>query len=81
MSVTIPDAILETTRMSASELKLEIAVMLYQLEKLSAGKAAELAGMDGYRFRQLLASRGVELAYDEQDFEDDLATLRSTGRI
>lgn len=35
MSVVIPDEILHATRMSETELKQEIAVMLFQKEKLT----------------------------------------------
>jgi predicted HTH domain antitoxin len=81
MSVTIPDAIMDATRLSEREMKQEIAVMLYERDKLALSKAAEFAGMDTYRFRQLLASRGFEMEYDVQDFNEDLATLRSLGRL
>jgi predicted HTH domain antitoxin len=40
MSVTIPDEILSATRMSEAELKQEIAVMLFQKEKLTLGQAS-----------------------------------------
>jgi predicted HTH domain antitoxin len=77
MSVIIPDELIRAAGLTEQEMRLEIAVTLYDRAKLSVGKAAEVAGMDSYRFRQLLASRGFELDYDAQDFEDDLGTLRA----
>lgn len=80
MSVTIPDEILQTARMTEEELRQELAVLLFQKERLTAGQASRLAGMDRLRFQHLLASRGIPLHYDLEEFEQDLATLRSLGR-
>ncbi len=46
MSVVIPDDILTAAGISEAELKLEIAIMLFQQEKISIGKARRLAGMN-----------------------------------
>ena len=80
MSVTIPDEILQTARMSEEELRQELAVLLFQKERLTVGQASGLAGMDRLRFQHLLASRGIPMHYDVEDFEQDLATLRNLGR-
>ncbi|MCI0419279.1 MAG: UPF0175 family protein, partial [Acidobacteria bacterium] len=45
MSLVIPDDILQATRMSAAELKQELAVLLFQREKLTLGQASRLAEM------------------------------------
>jgi predicted HTH domain antitoxin len=80
MSVTIPDEILQTARMTEEELRQELAVLLFQKERLTVGQASRLAEMDRLRFQHLLASRGIPMHYDVEDFEQDLATLRSLGR-
>ena len=80
MSVTIPDEILQTARMTEEELCQEVAVLLFQKERLTAGQASRLAGMDRLRFQHLLASRGIPLHYDLEEFEQDLVTLRNLGR-
>ena len=41
MSLVIPDEILHATRMSATELAQEIAILLYQKEKLTLGQASQ----------------------------------------
>ena len=66
--------------MSADEAKQELALSLYARGRLSVGKARELAGMSLWRFRQLLALRGVPPHYDVPDLEQDLATLRAFER-
>jgi predicted HTH domain antitoxin len=38
MSLVIPNDILQATKMTEDELKLEIAIMLYKQEKISSGK-------------------------------------------
>jgi predicted HTH domain antitoxin len=75
MSVIISEDILAATGMSETELKREIAVMLYQQRKLSSGKARRLAGMNLIEFQKELASRGICVNYDVEDFEADVETL------
>jgi predicted HTH domain antitoxin len=59
------------------DLLTDLAVELYQREKLSLGHAARLAGMDKWLFNDLLARRDVPMHYDEADLRRDLATLQS----
>ena len=81
MSVIILDEILETTRMSKNELLQEIAVMLFQKDKLTLGQASRMSGISQLQFQYLLASRQIPLHYDVDDFEADLITLRAMGRL
>jgi predicted HTH domain antitoxin len=80
MSLVIPDEILQATRMSAAELRQEIAVLLFQKEKLTLGQASRLAGVGRVQFQHLLASRQVPLHYDVTEFEEDLKTLQDLRR-
>ena len=77
----IPQDILDSSRLSVSELKVELAVYLYTQRRLSIGKARELADMPLWEFRQLLASRRISPHYDEVDLDEDIATLREMGRL
>jgi predicted HTH domain antitoxin len=81
MSVVITDEILQTTRMTAGELLQEIAILLFQKEKLTLGQASGLAQMSQLQFQFLLASRQVPMHYDVADFEADLKTLQELGRL
>jgi predicted HTH domain antitoxin len=76
MNVSIPDEILESARMSEAELRLEIAVLLFEKDRITLAQASVLAGMDRLRFQHLLASRGIPLHYDVDELEEDLVTLR-----
>ena len=62
--------------MTEAKLMLELAVMLFQRDKLTLGQAGKLAGMDQLRFRLLLASRQIPMHYDVSDLEADVKTLR-----
>jgi predicted HTH domain antitoxin len=81
MMITIPDAVLQASRMSESEMCLELAVLLFEKEKVTLGQAGRLAGMGTLQFQQLLASRGIPIHYDIAEFEEDLETLRAMGRL
>ena len=81
MSVVISDEILRATRMSASELMQELAVALFQKEKLTLAQASRLAGMSRLQFQHLLASRNIPIHYDVAEFEADLNTLRELKRL
>jgi predicted HTH domain antitoxin len=81
MSLLIPDEILQASRLSERELKVEIAVMLFEKEKLTLGQASRLAAMNDLEFQHLLASRRIPVHYDVDDFEQDLETLGKLGRL
>ena len=53
----------------------EIAIMLFEKEKLTLGQASKLAGINQFNFQHLLASRNISIHYGVEDFEQDLATL------
>ena len=76
----VPQEILDSARLTISELKVELAVYLYTQGRLSIGKARELAGMTLWEIRHLLASRRIAPHYDVSDLDEDLATLREVGR-
>lgn len=76
MSITIPSSVLAATDLTEQQLAVELAVELYEREKLSLGHAARLAGVRKWAFNDLLAARGISMHYDEGDLQRDLATLR-----
>lgn len=66
--------------MSDDELRQEMAVLLFQKDRLTLGQASRLAGIDRLQFQELLASRNIGVHYDREEFEQDLATLRDLSR-
>jgi len=81
LSIEIPREIAHAARMSADDLRQELAVHLFSINKLSFGKAREMTGMTVWAFQQLLASRNIPPHYDIPDYEEDLATLGKLGRL
>jgi predicted HTH domain antitoxin len=77
----LPQDILDSSRMTIPELKLELAVHLYEQRRLAIGKARELAGMSLWEFRQLLASRRISPHLNKVDLDEDMATLRELGQL
>lgn len=80
MSVVIPDEVLLAARMSADELRLDVAVMLFEHEKLTIGQAARLAEISQVDFQHVLAGRGIGPHYDVAELQEDIETLRHLGR-
>ncbi|MDQ3683741.1 MAG: UPF0175 family protein [Bacteroidota bacterium] len=61
----IEDLYIKASGYSEQEFKLEIAVMLFEKERLSLRKAAALAGLHWLDFMKELDSRKIALHYDE----------------
>ena len=57
IDVSIPDAV----RVSGQELKLLLALKLYETEKLSLGQAAQAAGLSKRTFIEIMGQYGVSL--------------------
>jgi len=76
MSVVIPSEILQAAQLSEAELRLELAILLFEKYKISTGKARRLAGISLIEFRLELAKRGICVHYDLEDFHTDLETLQ-----
>jgi predicted HTH domain antitoxin len=77
----VPQDILDSARLTATELKLELAIGLYAQGRLSIGKARELASLSLWEFRQILASRRVPVHYDADDLQGDIAWLGNQNRL
>ena len=80
-TLEISQDILDSAWLTLNDLKVEIAVSLYAQDRLSVGKAHELAGMSLWEFRQLLGSRRISPHYDLDDLEQDLTTLRELRQL
>jgi predicted HTH domain antitoxin len=81
MSVVIPDEILTVTRMTEAEMRQEIAIMLFQREKLTLAPASRFAGIHRVAFQHLLASRRIPVHYGGEDFEQEIQNLCKMGRL
>ena len=69
------------TGLTEEELRLELAVRLFELERLTLGQASRLAGLSQFSFQGVLGQRRISVHYDEHDFQEDVETLRELGRL
>ncbi len=60
----------------SSELKVQIALYLYEKGKLSFGKARQLSGLSLWEFMDRLRDYQIPLKYDVEDFKEDLETIK-----
>ncbi|WP_048147859.1 UPF0175 family protein [Palaeococcus ferrophilus] len=80
MEIVIPDDVITAMKLPRGEvereLRVDLAVILYQWGILPLGKAAKLAGMTKREFLEELAKRKVPRHYTEKELEEDLAFAR-----
>ncbi len=81
MSLTTFNELMQASGLSEEDFRLEIIIMLFQKKKISIGKASKLAGLPLLKFQHELAVRQIPIHYDLEEFEEDLQTLRSAGRL
>ena len=79
MTVTLPDELLKSTKLTEAELKAELALVLFQQERLTLGQAAVLAGLPQLDFQRLLASRRIPLHYGVEAMEQDLLRAKKSA--
>lgn len=65
MMIVIDDTYIKAAGIDEDELKLEIAIMLFEKEKLSLRKAASFADLNWLLFMKELDKRGISIHYDE----------------
>ncbi|MBI5182008.1 MAG: UPF0175 family protein [Nitrospirae bacterium] len=75
LTIKYPEEILVSLKESkdefSRELKTAAAVKLYELGKLSSGKAAKLAGMDKVSFLKILGKYQISISTLDE-FEEDM---------
>lgn len=81
MSLVISDDVLTASGLKEEELFLEVILLLFQQDRLSLGKAAELLDMSQVRFQRLIAERGICVHYDVTEFREDVAYLTAKGLL
>ncbi|MGK7883628.1 MAG: UPF0175 family protein [Crocosphaera sp.] len=77
MSINLPIELLETAQMTETEMLREIAIMLYQQERISLKKAAQLGRMTNDDFYQLLLNRNIINSPIDNEDENNVLILAS----
>ncbi|HEX9962943.1 MAG TPA: UPF0175 family protein [Pyrinomonadaceae bacterium] len=75
MIVEIPDQIITQSGLSAKEILLKVAIVLFREEKLTLGQASKLAGVHQFEFQKELAAGNIPVHYGEEDYKRDLQTI------
>ena len=81
ISFNIPDYLLTSLNQDREEFtkqsRLFIALQLFKNHKVTSGQAAEIVGMDKYKFISKLDEYGIDfIDYDPSELEDELESLR-----
>jgi predicted HTH domain antitoxin len=78
MSLVISKETLEKIEMSEEQLRIEIAVMLFQQERFTLAQAARFAQINQLAFQRLLASRRIPLHYGKEELMEDFYSLKDS---
>jgi predicted HTH domain antitoxin len=81
ISIDVPKDVFLALNETESELKqrlrVALAVQLYALQKLTVGKAAQLAGLSRLRFENLLSDNAIAISnLTMDDVMDDISRLQ-----
>ena len=80
MTLTLSEDLVQATRLSEQQILQELAVALFQGDRLTLAQAARLACTDRLNFQHLLASRDIPVHYGDAGYEEDLKTLSKLAR-
>lgn len=71
--------VLQAIQMSEAELLVEVAIALFQQDRLTLGQASNFARMNQLQFQRLLATREIPLHYDIAELREDVKSLEANG--
>lgn len=77
ITLMIPRNLAEESGFSETDIKLEMAIILFRNQLYSLGKASEFAGLHPSQFQQELAKRQISVHYDVADYQQDIDTLNN----
>ncbi len=78
--ITISDAVLSAAHITEPELQQELALTLFQQERLTLAQASRVAEMSQIAFQALLAERQIPIHYGVDEFREDLRALHTTEK-
>ncbi|MEC4991339.1 MAG: UPF0175 family protein [Oscillatoria sp. PMC 1068.18] len=79
LTLNLPDHLSQTETFNQSDWLREIAIALFQQERISLSRASKIAEMEIIDFQKLLAERGICIHYDVEDLEQDVRHLQDRG--
>lgn len=79
MSLTISDRELQTWQMSEADLRRELAILLFQQERLTLAQASRFACLPQLQFQRVLGDRHIPLHYDLAELHEDWHSLAANA--
>ncbi|NJM49283.1 MAG: UPF0175 family protein [Alkalinema sp. RU_4_3] len=79
LTIDLPDEIAQTATFNQNDWMREIAIALFQQERITLSRASKIAGIDLMEFQKLISDRGICVHYDIEEFEQDVQHLRDRG--
>ncbi|RMG62332.1 MAG: UPF0175 family protein [Bacteroidetes bacterium] len=76
MGILITDQMLTQANVPEAQMRLELAIFLFEKQLYTLGKAAELAQVHQFVLQKELARREIPMHYNEEDYQQDLLTLQ-----
>ena len=80
MGIIITDQMLSQANLPEKQVRLELAIFFFEKQLFTLGKAAELAQVHQFELQKELARREIPMHYDEEDYQQDLRTIRRLNR-
>lgn len=81
MTIKISDQLINQIGMTNQELMLELAIMLFQEEKVTLALASQVANLHQMPFQKELAKRKIPIHYGIEEFDEDMKTLEKLNLI
>lgn len=80
MPVTLSDDFLQATNLTEAELRTELALALFQQDRLTLSQAAIFSNLKQLDFQRQLRSRRIPLHYGLEAVEQDLLRAKGSPR-
>jgi predicted HTH domain antitoxin len=77
MHLTLSDDVVLAANLSEADLRMALALALFQDGRITLAQGARLASLDRLAFQQQLAARKVQIHYGEEELDSDMRTIES----
>lgn len=75
ITIDLPDSL----QFTEADLRTELAIALFQQDRVSLGSASKIAAMHVMDFQKLISDRGICIHYDVEEFQQDVQHLQERG--
>lgn len=75
MVITVPDSIVKNSGLTEAQVRLGVAISLFQMEIFTLAQAAKVAGLHRVQFQEELGKRKIPVHYGIEELEEDMKTL------